>query len=1127
MRIISITLAFLMLASINAPTAANAADPKQTANELEKNFDAPPDSAKPWVFMWWYGKITPADITQHEEELKAKGVGGVLLFYLGGMPGMPFLSDPWRELFRHTVREADRLGLKMGANVCKGWPSGGPWITPENASRMVVSSETILKGPQKFSGKLTEPTGKGKLYEDVAVQAFPIAESDASRGPVLTASANPARLANLLDGNYNTVWSSGAKGQQWLLLDFGAPHTIDWAWIDAVGTMTIEASDDGTTFKPIATLVGPRWTLIYTAVPPTTARWFRVLVPNNVIIHDLALGTKEEVERVAAMAAKRALTNPLGVTDTRQADQVAFVRKDLQAFPTVRPLKLEAMLDLTDKCAPDGTLNWDVPPGSWKVVRIGQTTTGIGAGGGLLPDYLSKAATERSYEQALKLLIADAGPLVGKTFQYFHEDNVEIGGIYSWTPKMAEEFRARRGYDPTPYFSAMAGEIVGDVETTDRFLTDVRRTIADCVADWHYEHWAKLAHADGMKVRAEAGGQHHPRLLTNDGLMNQGRMDQPVGEFWENEFWKENQWAPLNHHLINTPGWDEAAQNVNVKQTASAGHLYGKPLVASESFTSLGPRSLWGVAPGDLLLYANITFCEGINAMTIHGSATSGPENGKPGNVFGAGTQFNHNVTWWNQSGPFLRYLARCQQLLRQGVFVADVLYYNGDEAPNFVPPKNIDPSRGFGYDYDVCNSEIVLTRLSVKDGRIVLPDGMSYRVLVLPERPVMPLAVLEKIDELVKAGATVIGQKPLRIPGLTGYPQSEERLKEIADKLWVKQECGKGRVLSGVTIREVLEKNGVPPDLNGATLVQSEAGVPPAIPRQDGSRDGRSTSENSISFKPLPPDFAFKTDAPDAMMDFIHRRDGDTEIYFVINRRNTTLNADCTFRVSGKQPELWDAVTGERSAAKAFKQADGQTTLPLELPPYGSMFVVFQKPVTGDGKADRNAPVLMPVQTLDGSWTVQFDPKWGGPDQPVTFETLQDWTQLSEEGIKFYSGTATYRKTFDLGAAKSPQRELYLDLGVVKNVAEVRLNGKKLGVVWCPPWRIDISKAVKAKDNKLEIDVVNLWPNRLIGDGKLPPEKRFTKTNIQSFYKGEHTLLPSGLLGPAIILGAQNPTKP
>lgn len=1064
-----------------------------TAGDLEKNFAHPPDSAKPWVFMWWYGKITPADITQHLEELKAKGVGGVLLFDTAGMPGVPFLSDKWRELFRHTVREAARLGLTMGANICAGWPSGGPWISPENSSWMVVSSETVIQGPQKFSGRLSEPTGRGKLYADVAVQAFPISDGNSPPRPVITASGNPGQLPNLMDGNHNTVWNSPADGKPWLLLDFGAPHVVDWIWIDVTGEITIEASDDGVAFKQVTRLLGPMWKVGYEAVPSTTARWFRIVVSNNKPVHDLALGTRAEVERTALLAAKRALTHPFAVTTTRQVDQVRFVRQDLSALPADNPLKAQGMVDLTGRVSPDGVLDWQVPQGTWKIVRIGRTTTGVAAGGGLLADYLSPAASEQNYE-GYKPLIDDAGALVGKTFQYFHEDNVEIDGMYGWTPRLLEEFQKRRRYDPTPYLAAMAGELIDNVETTDRFLTDVRRTIADCVAEWHYGRWADLAHARGMKVRAEAGGQHHPRLLCNDGLMNQGRMDSPVAEFWENEFWKENQWAPANHHLVTTPGWDEAAQNVNAKQAASAAHLYDKRPAASEAFTSIGHRMGWGVAPADLLLYANIAFCEGINALTIHGSATSGPDEGKPGKVFLAGTHFNHNVTWWNKSGPFLRYLARCQHMLQQGLFVADVLYYNGDEAPNFVPPKNIDPSRGFGYDYDVCNTEILLARLSVKGQRIVLPDGMSYRVLVLPDRPVMPLAAMEKIEELVRAGATVIGPKPQRTTGLTGYPQSEQRLKTIADALWgpeiegkndgkastaaAERPSGKGCVVNGLSIRKVLQNAGVAPD------------------------------------------FAFQSKREDnAMVDFIHRRDGDTDIYFVANRRNMVFNADCTFRVRGKQPELWNPVTGESRAADAFQQTEGRTTLPLELAPYGSTFVVFTKPIVGDGKAVRNFPVYVTLQTLDGPWAVQFDPRWGGPEQPAVFETLQDWTRRPEEGIKYYSGTATYRRRFNLEAAnRKQQHQFILDLGEVNSVAEVRLNGRTLGVVWCAPWQIEITDALKEKENELEIDVVNLWANRVIGDARLPARLRRTKTNVPWILKKDSPLLPSGLLGPVTL---------
>lgn len=1049
---------------------------KTSANGLEKAFATPPDESKPWVMMWWMVKVTPDDITRHMEELKAKGVGGIIVFDVGQLPGVKFLSEPWRVLFRHAVKEADRLGMKVGCNVCDGWPSGGKWISPENSSWMTVSSTTTIKGPQKFSGSLPEPTGKGELYLDLAVQAFPVTDADPPQASTLTASDNPGQIPNLLDGNYNTSWKGGS-GNPWILIDFGTPHLVDRMWVDVAGDVVLEASGDGRIFRPVAKAFAPLWhNVIFENVPATRARWFRVLVPGESEVRDIALGTREEVDRFAGMAAKRALTNPLGVTGTPQADQVAFVRKDLVPMSDDRPLKTGKMIDLTPRCAPDGTLTWDVPTGVWKVVRIGQTTTGIGCGGGLLTDYLNTAAMDQNYGGALNLLMEDAGPLTGKTFQYFHEDNVEIGGLYSWTPGFIEEFKQRRGYDPKPYLSAMAGEIIENVEFTDRFLADIRRTIADCVADNHYGRWAELAHQRGMKVRGEAGGQHHPRLLCNDGLMNQGRVDIPAAEFWESHLWKENQQDPRNHHEAVPPGWDEPAQNVNAKQTASAAHLYGKQLVSSESFTSLGPRQNWGVGPGDLLLYANIAFCEGINLMTIHGSATSGPQNGKPGTAFFAGTHFNHNVSWWEMAAkPFLSYLGRCQHMLRQGLFVADVLYYSGDEAPNFIPPKNLDPSRGFGYDYDVCNTEILLTRLSVKDGMIVLPDGMSYRLLVLPERQVIPLAVALKIDELVAAGATILGPKPMRTPGLTGYPQSEEQLKAITDKLWIRQECGKGRVLNGPAIREVLGKDGIGPD------------------------------------------FSFATDSDSALMDFIHRRDGATEIYFVINRRAKTLRADCTFRISGKQPELWDPMTGKTRLAPEFRETDGGTVLPLELAPYGSVFVVFtDTPACVSQPSVHNFPGYEPVMELTGAWEVKFDPEWGGPET-VQFDRLVDWTTRPEPGIRIYSGNATYRKTFDLPSGLEKGRSLSLNLGTVKNVATVRLNGRDLGVVWAEPCTIGISDAVKPSGNILEVEVVNLWRNRMIGDAALPPAQRLTRSNITM--NPNDKLVVSGLLGPVKIV--------
>ncbi len=985
-------------------------------HDLANGFVTPPDSTKPWVNMWWFDHITPANITQHIEELKSKGVGGAMLIDLGNMPDAPYMSDKWRELFRFAVREADRVGLKLGVNTCPGWPSGGPWITPEYSSWMMVNSETIIKGGLKFSGKLVEPKGMGTNYADVAVQAFQIPDETTTPKTVITVSCNQGDLPNLLDGNFNTTWNSGKSENPSILVDFGKPHLVDYTWIDIQSKVAIEASEDGVNFKQVIAFKGPGGNTIYGAVPATTARWFKIVMPKDTKVRDFALGNRPEVERIARLAAKRATTNPLGVTSTRQIEQVNLVREDLDELPGDNPLKVHRMIDLTSKTSSDGTLNWDVPPGNWKVVRIGRTTTGLNVafGKGLLADYLNPAATELNYKKGIKPLIGDAGTLVGRTLKYFIEDNVEIDGIYSWTPELLKEFKKRRSYDPTPYLAALAGEIVENTTITDRFLADVRRTIADCVAEGHYKRWAELSHADGVKVRAEAGGQHHPRLLCNDGLMNQGRMDVPVAEFWEIELWKENQWAPADHHVVTTPGWDEAAQNVNAKQAASAGHLYGKKIVASEAFTTGGRLQHWSQSPGGLLRHANNAFCEGINALSIHGSATSGPEDGMPGKSVFGGSHFNHNITWWNQGAKeFLSYLSRCSFLLQQGLFVADVLYYSGDEAPNFIPPKNIDPSRGFGYDYDVCNSEVLLTRLSVKNGRIVLPDGMSYKVLVLPERPVLPLRVAEKIRALVAAGATVIGPKPVRTTGLTGYPKSEQQLKAIADEVWgtesssrlLEQPYGKGRIITGMTIRQVLEKGK------------------------------------------LPADFAFKCKTENGLLDFIHRRTDDSEIYFVINKRGTSLQTDCSFRVTGSHPELWNPVTGEQRDLPQYKTQNGVTSIPLEFEPYSAMFVIFRK---GEGKIlkmdtpnnlEVNFLTLTQKQELTGQWMVQFDLNWFYPTKELSgdqskglmvFNKLEDWNKRPEPAVKNFSGKAVYSKTFNIEPSINGER-CYLDLGVVK----------------------------------------------------------------------------------------------
>ena len=459
--------------------------------------------------------------------------------------------------------------------------------------------------------------------------------------------------------------------------------------------------------------------------------------------------------------------------------------------------------------------------------------------------------------------------------------------------------------------------------------------------------------------------------------------------------------------------------------------------------------------------------------------------------------------------------------MLQQGNFAADVCFYLGEEPPVLAPPKYSVPGLGLGYDCDYCNAEVLLKRMSVKDGRIVLPDGMSYRLLVLqncvsPEPEIarrvgdyqnlsvspipskaMSVEVIKKLRELVYDGATIIGAPPEEATGLTDYPKSDAEVHSIAAEMWgdldgtnrTGRRFGKGRIIWGKSPREVLLADGMKPDCTCA----GQAGHPD--------------------------DF-----------DYIHRTSDDAEIYFVINRNHRPTTQDFTFRVSGRQPEIFDPVSGSIRPANAFRQADGCTTLPLKFDRFGSYFVVFRKPIATDvaGNAEKNFPKLIQAQTLTGPWDVAFDPVWGGPTNAV-FPELLSWTQRPEEGIKYYSGKATYRKTFDLSDAAFARKvtdrkskRLFLDLGNVKEVAEVRLNGKKLGILWCSPWRVDITKAVKPTGNRLEVDVINLWANRVIGDLNQPKEKRLTKTHdafrFDMLTKNTKPI-DSGLLGPVTLL--------
>lgn len=782
-----------------------------------------------------------------------------------------------------------------------------------------------------------------------------------------------------------------------------------------------------------------------------------------------------------------------------------------------------SVIDLTDRLKPDGQLNWDVPKGQWVILRYGYTLTGhmwskwyaypsapqadtFQGGEGYEIDYLNSTALDDHFEH-LGRLVLDEAKKAGGHLAYLWSDSWECGKL-TWTQDFSNQFKKFRGYDLKPYMPVLAGYTVGNADISARFRNDFDRTIQDCIAKNFYGHFMDLCHENGVKVGNEAGGPND--IPPMDALKNLGYCDIPAGEFW------------VNGHRKAINGYNsDRSLRLNLKQTATAAHIYGKREAMAEAFTMMdGDATHWSLGPDDLKPYANDAFCEGINRFMLHQATCQPPSDGKPGYEFCAGQHFTPNITWWEQSPAFFTYLSRCQYMLQQGTFVADVCFYLGERPPTLAPPKYIVPSLGPGYDCDYSNSDVLLNRMSVKDGRIVLPDGMSYRLLVLqnctspsPEicdkvskyqnlsvssipSTAMSVEVIKKIRELILAGATVVGPPPEKATGLKNYPECNVQLRKIAEEIWgdldgkirTERKFGKGRVIWGKTPREILLADGVTPDFTFTGQVES--------PEQ---------------------------------FDYIHRSDGDAEIYFVINRTNQPEKMDFTFRVTGKQPEIWNVVTGEIRKANSFVQANGSTTLNLHLDRFDSYFIVFRKSdlVDPDSSQMPNFPELKELTELSGSWKISFDPQWGGPDT-VTFSKLMSWTDRPEEGIKYYSGKATYKKTFDLtqkanGIKKAmPENErIFLDFGNIKNVAEVRLNGEKLGILWCAPWRVEITNVVKPTGNNLEVDVINLWANRVIGDLNLPVENRFTKTHDGfrfDFLTGKTPLIKSGLLGPVKI---------
>ncbi len=1078
------------------------------AQTLEAGWQNPPNQARLRAYWWWLnGNVTKASITRDLEQMKAKGFGGALICDANGASqegnapvphGPTFFTPAWRELYQHALHEADRLGLTMGLNIQSGWNLGGPVVSKDVAAKKYVWSELEIFGGTNLVVKLPSPPAREDYYRDSVVLAYRLKTSLKNETTLTASSSQPDHPPQFAaDGDAATFWVSAntqpghgptRENPEWLQINLAKPVAVSELKIQGrpgygPRDCELQVSADGKNFHTAKTFSVNDGAETTVKFDPVTASAIRVLFldafdpnhpdsPRNVQVAELWL---------PGVALSSAASHPPLKNWKQKALQESLqpfsspdsspLFAEIPATPGEQDADTTNVLDLTKNLSTDGTLRWNAPPGEWQILRFGCTigdhayvSTSSDGWQGFAIDVYSATAFQHYWNKIVEPLIADAGPLAGKTLKYLHTDSWEVE-LANWTPTLREEFLKRHGYDMTSWMPVLAGRIINNREASDRFLFDYRQTLGDLAIDGHYRLFRDFAHKHGLLIHPESGGPH---AVPIDAQRCLGWDDAPMSEFWA---WS---WT----HRIGDPN------RFFVKQPASAAHTYGHNLVLAEGFTTIGPH--WQSKIWDNLKPSfDKALCEGLNVLVWHAFVCSPASEGIPGQQYFAGTHLNPNVTWWDKSAPFFSYINRCQWMLQQGHFSADVLYYYGDHVPNFAQLKASDPAHILpGYDYDVITAEALIERASVKDGKIFLPDGINYRVLVLPDHVVISLPALKKIRELVAAGATVIGPKPLRGETLGHEADTDTEVAKLADELWGGK-VGAGRVIADKTAREVLLADGVPPDCEFSLTASSPAST----------------------------DF-----------DYIHRTTGDAEIYFVANRASNFVAAKVAFRVTGKAPELWNAVTGERKFATAYEDEEksGRTIVPLEFAPCGSWFVVFRTPLSAHpATATFNDVELKSLQTIIGAWMVHFDPKWGGP-ATAQFDSLVSWPTRPEPGIKYYSGTATYEKTFNLpqSAIGNRQSKIYLDLGDVRELAEVKVNSRSCGIVRCPPWRVDVTDAVKPGENTLQVEVVNFWPNRIIGDANLPEAQRLTRTNIRKLTV-ETPLEAAGLFGPVRMLAA------
>lgn len=1080
----------------------------QGGDPLAAGFENPPASAKPRVWWHWIdGNVSAEGIREDLAWLNGVGIGGVHNFdaALTGRGVTPpqlvdkriaYLTPEWRQMLHLAVDQAQQLGMEFTIAASPGWSeSGGPWVKPQQGMKKLVWSETLVEGGKTFTGRLPHPpedTGPfqnvpftvvpfatteqlPQYYADAAVVAYQIPSADTSK-PVVTSSAGPIDADRLSDGDLaqDVSLPFGEGTTSWIQFAYTKPRRIQSITVAVArpvglapsdvatgAAVWLEAGDDGKTFRRVVDIPrtgAPEQTLAFS---PVTARFFRLVLQRPDFKPD-PLEAMLGMPQAPRPTAHRILECVLHAEPrvNRFEDKAGFSLRAITAAddsPEVDPreaIPKDSVVDLTSRMRPDGSLDWKPPGGRWVVVRLGYSLTGR----------TNHPASREGTGLEVDKLNQDH---VKAYFQaYFAEYEKTLGpaligqhGLQYMLNDSYEAGIANWTDDILSQFKQRRG-----YDPRPWLPVLVGRVVGSSSASDRFLWDFRQTLAD---LIADAHYGELSTLLHQHGLGRYGESHESGRAFIGDGMQvKKSADVPMGALWSSTLGQPRETFDADIRESASVAHIYGQNLVAAESLTAFG--NTFAFAPETLKPYADRELAMGLNRFVIHTSVHQPDDRLGPGVTLGPfGQWFTRHETWAQEAQPWVSYLTRSDYLLQQGRFVADIAYLYGEDNNITNLFGRVSPPIPPGYNFDYVNADALVHMFSVDNGALATPSGMRYRVLALdPSTQRMSLPVLRKISSLVEQGATVVGARPVMTPSLA---DDANEFNSLAGRLWGAAETvGKGRVLS-----EALATS---------------------LPQLSVAPDCLLTGQGNLRF--------------------VHRRVEQGDIYFVSTDSAAAQNAQASFRIEGKEPEIWRADTGEIAPA-SYRMEDGRTIVTLKLAPYDAVFVVFRR-ATSERSHVVPEPMLENLAGITGPWEVSFPPDHGAPAH-AHFGELSSWTQSADPGVKYFSGTATYTTTF--AASKSWVRKnsrIRLDLGDVKNVAEVSLNGQRLGIVWKHPFVVDVTDALHVGQNHLEVKVTNLWPNRLIGD-KQPGARQIAYTTFDP-YKADSPLLPSGLLGPVTL---------